>query len=401
MAPDRFAREHWGRALLLSRAADLPGGFTDLLDLDAVDELLSRRGLRTPFLRLARDGQLVPPSRFTGPGGTGAGVADQVLDDRVTELFCEGTTLVLQGLHRTWPPLAEFAAGLRAELGHPVQVNAYVTPPQSRGFAAHYDVHDVFVLQVAGAKHWRVHAPVHPDPLPGQPWTDHREAVQAGAERQPLLDTELEPGDALYLPRGHLHSANAQTDRTVHLTVGVPPVTRYAVAGALLRVAAAAPRLRGSLPLGVDVTDPSSLAGSLADTVAALRELLDHVDPQAVAAELTGPALAAGRPGPVGPLRQAAAAADVRPDRRVRRRPHLRWVVRTAPDGGPRLQLADRSVDLPAGTEPALHRLLDGRPVAVADLPGLDPPAQADLVRRLLQAAVVVPVDTAPDVPAR
>jgi NAD(P)-dependent dehydrogenase (short-subunit alcohol dehydrogenase family) len=49
---------------------------------------------------------------------------------------------------------------LAADLGHPTQVNAYITPPSSRGFSPHYDVHDVFVLQVAGEKHWRIHEPV-------------------------------------------------------------------------------------------------------------------------------------------------------------------------------------------------------------------------------------------------
>ena len=75
-------------------------------------------------------------------------------------LFAEGSTVVLQGLHRLWPPLIEFADQLAADLGHPTQVNAYVTPPSSRGFSPHYDVHDVFVLQVAGEKHWTIHEPV-------------------------------------------------------------------------------------------------------------------------------------------------------------------------------------------------------------------------------------------------
>ena len=80
-------------------------------------------------------------------------------------LFADGSTVVLQGLHRLWPPLIEFADQLAADLGHPTQVNAYVTPPSSRGFDAHYDVHDVFVLQVAGQKHWTIHEPVLRDPL--------------------------------------------------------------------------------------------------------------------------------------------------------------------------------------------------------------------------------------------
>jgi len=156
-----FGDRHWGHEPLLVRAADAQG-FRDLLDLDGVDELLSRRGLRTPFIRLARNGAVVDSSSFTGGGGVGAEIADQVRDDRVAALFAEGTTVVLQALHRTWPAVIEFATELGAELGHPVQANAYITPPSSRGFSAHYDVHDVFVLQLAGRKHWTVHAPVHP-----------------------------------------------------------------------------------------------------------------------------------------------------------------------------------------------------------------------------------------------
>ena len=218
---DAFARDTWSRAPLLStyddfRAAQAPSGasgspsaFGDLFSLDAVDELLSRRGLRTPFIRIAKDGTVVAERRYTRSGGTGALIGDQVADDRVLSLFADGHTVVLQGLHRLWPPLIDFAGALTSDLGHPVQINAYITPPSSQGFSAHYDVHDVFVLQVAGEKRWRIHAPVRPDPLRDEPWTDHRAAVEERAAEAPLIDAVLRPGDALYLPRGYLHAAEA------------------------------------------------------------------------------------------------------------------------------------------------------------------------------------------------
>ncbi|GMA87539.1 hypothetical protein GCM10025868_27890 [Angustibacter aerolatus] len=86
--------------------------------------------------------------------------ATSLSDDKVLQQAASGSTLVLQALHRTWPPIVRFAQRLAADLGHPVQANAYVTPPQNRGFDDHYDVHDVFVLQVEGEKRWRIHAPV-------------------------------------------------------------------------------------------------------------------------------------------------------------------------------------------------------------------------------------------------
>ena len=215
-----FADQYWSRRPLLSRAQALPSNFADLFGAAAVDELISQRGLRTPFFRMAQDGTVLPAGRYTRSGGAGAAINDQAADDRVLDLLAGGATLVLQALHRTWPPLVHFAGTLARELGHPVQVNAYVTPSQNRGFAAHYDTHDVFVLQVAGAKRWSVHAPVVPAPLPSQPWQDNAAAVAARATEPPQIDAVLEPGDALYLPRGYIHSATALGTTSIHLTVG-------------------------------------------------------------------------------------------------------------------------------------------------------------------------------------
>ncbi|BCJ36408.1 hypothetical protein Athai_39110 [Actinocatenispora thailandica] len=387
---DGFARSYWSRRPLLVRGAD-PDAFRDLLDLDGVDELLSYRGLRTPFLRLARDGAVLDSASFTGPGGVGAEIADQVRDDRVAALFADGCTVVLQALHRNWPPIVEFGTALAAELGHPVQVNAYVTPPSAQGFAAHYDVHDVFVLQLAGGKHWRVHPPVHPDPLRDQPWTDHAAAVADRAEREPPeLDTVLGPGDAMYLPRGWLHAATALGDVSAHLTVGVPVLTRFAVLEALVASLAAEPELRRSLPLGIDPTDPAQLAPQLAAVRAALARAVPQAADETVARRLRSRVWSGGRPEPVRPVAAARFAANLSPGDTVRRRaglPH-RLVER---DDHVVLELADRRIRLPATTTAALRCLLAGGTAQVGELPELPVADQLVLVRRLLREGVLVP----------
>ena len=210
-----------GHCAAADRGDELRQGFGDLFSLEAADEILSTRGLRTPFIRVAKDGAIIDTARFTGPGGVGATVGDQVVDDRIMELFASGHTVVLQALHRFWPPLVEFAGALSEDLGHPVQINAYITPRQSQGFSAHYDVHDVFVLQIAGSKRWIIHDPVHPDPLPSQPWTGYRRAVESRAAEDPRADDVLGEGDVLYLPRGFIHSAEALGGVSVHLTIGI------------------------------------------------------------------------------------------------------------------------------------------------------------------------------------
>jgi hypothetical protein len=393
--PDIFAERHWGRRPLLSPAAHLPTTFDDLLTLHSVDELLSSRGLRTPFLRVARDGTVVSSAEFTGSGGVGAQVADQVIDDRVLRLFAEGCTLVLQGLHRLWPPLIEFAGQLGLDLGHPVQVNAYVTPASSRGFAAHYDVHDVFVLQVAGQKRWTVHDPVHQAPLRTQPWQDRSEKVADRAAQPPLLDEVLSPGDALYLPRGYLHSAQALGGVSAHLTVGVHVVTRYHLVEALVErlraLAGEEPELRAALPLGIDVGDPAQLEPLVTATMRALVHTMRDSDPAEVARLVRDRVWAGSRPSPIRPLGQARAAAIVAPGDRVRMRAGLRHAMHTDSEQVV-LDLPGDQLVLPAPTAPALAVLLSGDPVPVGELPGLAVSDQIGLVGRLLREGVLVPL---------
>ncbi|WP_344650946.1 cupin domain-containing protein [Cryptosporangium japonicum] len=371
----------WGREPLLSTGL----GFGDLFGLDAVDELLTRRGLRTPFLRLAKGGEVIDPRRYTSSGGAGAEISDQIDDERVTRLFLDGATIVLQALHRTWPPLVDFGQQLTSDLGHPVQINAYVTPPQNQGFSAHYDVHDVFVLQVAGEKRWRIHAPVLAAPLRDQPWSSRASSVAARASEEPVIDTVLRPGDALYLPRGWLHSASSLGETSVHLTVGVHPVTRHTLVEVLAGLAAEEPSLRESLPLGFDPTDPSLLAGA----VDALSSWLRTVDANAVADRLRKRTWTQGRSEPVSPLAQERVVSALAADTPVRLRGHLHHTVDYADSVV--LRLPDRTLTLPAVTAAALKTILSGAVVRAGELPDLDADDGLVLIRRLLREALVVP----------
>lgn len=85
-----------------------------------------------------------------------------------------------------------------------------------QGFAPHFDDVDVYILQVEGAKRWRVYAPLQGHALPRYSSRDFNDA-EIG---EPLLDTILRPGDLLYLPRGTIHQAAAlEGHHSMHLTV--------------------------------------------------------------------------------------------------------------------------------------------------------------------------------------
>jgi ribosomal protein L16 Arg81 hydroxylase len=212
--PERFLAEHWERKpLVVPRGEE--GRFDDLLSARDVERLITETGLRTPGFRLVKAGATVSgyttdlpwrPAAFTG-------VADV---QRVLAEFEAGATIVLQGLHHLWLPLARYCRQLEAYLGHPVQANAYYTPRGSQGLPVHHDTHEVISLQVAGEKRWLVYEPVVDLPLKNQ---RYRSAL--GAPGEAVLDVTLRAGDTMYLPRGWLHQALTSGSDSLHVTVGV------------------------------------------------------------------------------------------------------------------------------------------------------------------------------------
>ena len=384
---NQFASQYWGQQPLLSPADDLPAsGFTELLDAQAIDELVSKRGLRTPFLRVAKNGATLADRTFTAPGGVGAGIADQVSDDKLVRLFADGSTLVLQALHRVWPPILEFCQRLAAELGHPVQANAYVTPPQNQGFSAHYDVHDVFVLQIEGEKRWRIHRPIFESPLRDQPWADRKAHVEKQAQEPPLIEALLRPGDCLYRPRGYLHAATALGGVSTHLTLGVHVWTRYALAEQLMHQALQAlandPAVRGSLTLGIDVADPTELRQDVELVTAALADAVEHADIDQMSEALLRNARSNQRAEPVGPLKQLRDADVITADTQIVLRRHL---IASLDHTGADIVLRSRAGDLTVAESDVapLKTLLTAGLARAGDL-------SLDLARRLLLAGVVI-----------
>ena len=214
VATEEFLREYWERRpLVVPRGEE--GRFDDLLSVRDVEQAIETTAIRTPAFRLVRAG--ASPTGYTKDIAWRpepfSGAADV---PRVLAEFERGATIVLQGLHHSWLPLARYCRHLEAFLGHPTQANAYYTPRGSQGLPVHHDTHEVLSLQVAGEKRWLVYEPALELPLKNQ---RYRSAL--GAPGEPVLDITLRAGDTLYLPRGWLHQALTSGSDSLHITVGI------------------------------------------------------------------------------------------------------------------------------------------------------------------------------------
>jgi 50S ribosomal protein L16 3-hydroxylase len=139
------------------------------------------------------------------------------------EGFAAGRTVLVRHAERAHPRLREIADRFGAAFGSAIDIQLYVTPGGGRGFAWHYDLEEVLVLQCSGDKRFELRGnTVAKRPLPRPLPRD------LGYERErstEMFSCTLSAGDALYIPSGYWHHARALTD-SFHASVGIMALPR-------------------------------------------------------------------------------------------------------------------------------------------------------------------------------
>jgi lysine-specific demethylase/histidyl-hydroxylase NO66 len=380
-----FLRDYWSRRPLHRRGAD-PDGFGDLFSLSAVDELITARMLRQPQFRLVKNAETVDAGRVTRSVGMARRTLRDVADPgRIIEEFHSGSTIALQALQRYWLPLTRFCRDLELTLTHPVQANAYITPPGARGLGVHFDTHDVFVLQVAGRKHWVVHAPVVEWPMPAQ-----KHPVEA--EDEALLDIVLAPGDFLYVPRGFLHAATSLDEVSAHLTIGILADTWYDLLQDVAKLAVDEVAFRAPLPIGYAFED-TGFADGVKQTLEQFASWVAQLDPEQLARRRRERFWDARTPILTGQFEQLAQLDSITDASRVRRRPGTAMYLGTENDRLV-LHLGDRQLKMPADLDGAMRIVMHRDSFTVSDLSEeLDHDGRLVLVRRLVQDGALETVE--------
>jgi lysine-specific demethylase/histidyl-hydroxylase NO66 len=358
-----FLDKVWARQTHVHR--DDAGDLSALLTLDDVDHLVTGTALRTPSMRMAMDGKVLAATAYTTKATLAGEPLTGLVDGRkVLDLFEQGATLVLQGLHRYWAPLTDLIRSLEVELGHPCQANAYLTPPGSQGFALHKDSHDVFVFQTAGRKQWEVHDSVG------------------------RHDVLMEPGVSMYLPTGTPHAAKTEQSVSLHVTVGINQLTWRGVLERSVATLLDEPEFADAIPAGY-VEDRGIAAEPLAAKLQSLGEKIAELDARALvdreAARLLGQRPSALR----GALVDRMVIAEIADDTLVQRRAGSVCVIE--PQGEQLLLLlGDRTLTVPGRLASALDYVQEQQSFRPRDLDEfLDAESRIVLVKRLVREGLL------------
>ena len=210
---DDFFRQYWElQPLHISRNDN--EYFADVLTLAQIETLLSTQELRFPSVQLSHRKNPIASAEYTD-------ASDQILPLRLIEYHHEGATIVISQAHKRLSALAQLKRQIQQELQLRCQTNLYLSPPENQGFNAHYDSHDVFILQVQGSKTFNFYGG-------GVELPYNHEAFEPGRHVPGALEESIpvEPGDTLYIPRGVMHDAVANDTTSLHITLGVYAMTQ-------------------------------------------------------------------------------------------------------------------------------------------------------------------------------
>jgi hypothetical protein len=383
VSPQAFLAEHFERAPLLIEGGN-PAKFSALLSVAAIDRFLAGSTPCHPGVFLVDAARDLNPGDYTLPDGSG-----RIDLPRAYQLFHTGATISISQLQERLSELADLCRAMERTFSCHFQTNIYLSPRDAQGFKTHYDSHDVFVLQVAGSKHWTLYGPGNGVVLPlrGQGFQPE-EHVPGPVTRE----FTIKAGDVLYCPRGVFHAARATDEVSLHITLGVMGRTWADVMiEAMSEACLASPAFRTHLPPGFanpgfDAAQAETTFRSLIASFAGSARLAPILE------RFAEGFVTSRRPAFQGCLEELDSPPAVTLETRVAARPHLIYLLREA---GESLEIlfGPTQISLPAFTRPSIEAALSGKPLRVSDLPGqLDGTGKIVLAQRLIREGMLVRV---------
>lgn len=137
--------------------------------------------------------------------------------EQVQYLFQQGASLVMEQVDQQHSSLGRFCDEISSELACRTAFNLYLSYPDEAAFRLHYDTHDLFVLHLQGRKKWEFYGETLPYP------TNALRHIHEPIPQTCKSTCVLEPGDVLYIPKGHWHQALAvpHPQPSLHITLGI------------------------------------------------------------------------------------------------------------------------------------------------------------------------------------
>jgi ribosomal protein L16 Arg81 hydroxylase len=191
------------------------GAYEGSIGLDEADIFLNQSDMDGLFLRLMRKGEEIAKHEYVESVNDMGAVRDRIDKKRFFNLLSNGCAVVMNRIDLRSDRIRQLTRALGASVEAAATANGYLSLNGDGAFGCHWDTHDVFAVQLHGAKRWKVFRPTFKSPLNHQ-----RSSVETFEENDLFLDTILYTGDILYIPRGWWHRTIASEGASFHIACG-------------------------------------------------------------------------------------------------------------------------------------------------------------------------------------
>lgn len=208
--PDEFLNQVWEKKPL-HIARNKPAYYKEIISTPVIDNMLRNETIQfTKNIDITsyEDGQ----RETHNPEG-------RAHPHLVWDFYLNGCSIRLLNPQTYIPKLHLLNATMQEFFNSFVGANAYLTPPDSQGFAPHYDDIEAFILQAEGKKHWRIYKPRFENETLPRVSSKNFDQEEIG---EPIMEVTLEAGDMLYFPRGYIHQGvTINGEHSLHVTVSM------------------------------------------------------------------------------------------------------------------------------------------------------------------------------------
>lgn len=142
-----------------------------------------------------------------------------------TQLLRGNWSAVFNGAHKylSTEALNNYFEKLTAQYNSVIRSNIFYTKKDNNALPFHWDTHNLFAFQMQGKKRWEIFEPKLEHPLPFMNLDTMPELRTKKYNK--VADFVLEPGQAIYVPRGYGHRVTTDSDYSLHFTFGIHPVS--------------------------------------------------------------------------------------------------------------------------------------------------------------------------------
>lgn len=198
------------------------GRFKDVFTLDDFNSILNSNQLIYPKIRVTDHLNTIHKYNLIEDKDRYANNINNVLQPRrIISAIANGGTLVFDKIQHHSPKLEDFIDALAEDMKVYINVNAYYTAENQKGVNPHFDRHDVLAIQIHGSKRWYYKRDHHilSDSIRNQKVPDVDEQFSGWDS------VLLHEGDVFYCPRGIWHFTKTEHLSSMHLALGLYPLT--------------------------------------------------------------------------------------------------------------------------------------------------------------------------------